>query len=236
VSLTEHFRRRHDPLTSLVLTVPVFLVYHLGILLVSRRNGVDWVSELTLELLDRSTLAYVGVTLLYAGALLGAGLWLRGRSQVKPSALGPVLLESLAWGLLLMATVGWATESMFAAQVALSAAPEPMGPITRVVMAAGAGFHEEVVFRVILFAGGGFFLRHVVGLRPFVAVALAAAGSSFVFAVAHYLGPFGDPFTLPSFTFRFLAGLFLAGVYRFRGFAVAVYSHSLYDLFVFFLI
>ena len=29
----------YDPLTSLVLTIPVFLVYHLGILLVDMRNG-----------------------------------------------------------------------------------------------------------------------------------------------------------------------------------------------------
>jgi hypothetical protein len=232
VALRDHLRRRHDPLTSLVLTVPVFLVYHLGILLVSRRNGVDWVSELTLELLDRSVGAYVAVTLAYAAGLLVAGLWLRGRAQVHPSALGPVLLESLVWGLLLMLTVGWATQSIFATQVG----PPPMGPLTKVVMAAGAGFHEELVFRVGLFAGGSHLLRLWTRLRAPTILAVAAIGSSLLFAAVHYAGPLGDPFGLPSFTFRFLAGLFLTAVYRFRGFAVAVYSHTLYDLLVFFVV
>ena len=55
-----------------------------------------------------------------------------------------------------------------------------------------------------------------------------------VFSLAHYLGPLGDHFTLTSFVFRALAGLWFTLVYRLRGFAVAVYAHALYDLFVFF--
>jgi hypothetical protein len=227
-----YLKRRHDPLTSLVLTVPVFLVYHLGILLVPTRNGVDWVSEATLELLDRSLLAYVGVTLGYAAGLLGAGLWWRGRGQVRPSALGPVLAEGTVWALLLMATVGWATGVLVGNQVG----PAQMGPLTKVVMAAGAGFHEELVFRVGLFAGGAYALKRLTRMRPPMAVAVAAVASSLLFSAAHYVGPFGDALGLASFTFRFLAGLFLAGVYRYRGFAVAVYGHALYDLMVFFIL
>ncbi|MFW5875777.1 MAG: type II CAAX prenyl endopeptidase Rce1 family protein [Myxococcota bacterium] len=234
--LVEHFRRRHDPLTSLVLTVPVFLVYHLGILLVDRRNGVDWVTDATLALLDRSLWGYVVVTLGYGAGLLGAGLWLRGRASVRPSALGPVLVESLLWGLVMLATVGWATRALFAGPAAAQVGAAPMGPVTRLVMAAGAGFHEELVFRALLFSGGTGLLRRFTRFRPSGAVLAAAAGSSFLFAVAHYIGALGDPFSLPSFTFRFLAGLFLAALYRFRGFAVAVYSHALYDLLVFFVI
>lgn len=228
----DHLRHRHDPLTSLVLTVPVFLVYHLGILLVDRRNGVDWVSGLTLELLDRSLVGYVAVTLAYAGALLGAGLWLRGRAHVHPSALVPVLVESLAWGVLMMISVGWATGRIFAGQVGTAG----MGPLTKLVMAAGAGFHEELVFRVILFAGGAEALRRLGRLGGPAGWIIAAVASSLVFSAVHYVGALGDPFRLVSFTFRFLAGLFLAAVYRFRGFAVAVYSHTLYDLLVFFAI
>ena len=56
-------RSKPDPLTSLVLTMPVFLIYHLGILLIDMRNGVDWVTELTFRLLDASIPAYVAVTI-----------------------------------------------------------------------------------------------------------------------------------------------------------------------------
>lgn len=229
MAVLSYLRRRHDPLTSLVLTVPVFLVYHLGILVVPGRNGVDWVSGATLALLDRSGLAYVGVTLAYAAGLLGAGLWLRGRSQVRPAALWPVLGEGLLWALLMMGTVGWATGVLVGAQ----AGAAPAGPLTKVVMAAGAGFHEELVFRVGLFGGGAHVLRRL-ALPRVGAFAVAGVGSSLLFSAAHYVGPMGEAVGLASFAFRFLAGAFLAAVYWFRGFAVAVYGHALYDLMVFF--
>ena len=63
---------------------------------------------------------------------------------------------------------------------------------------------------------------------------IAAPIAAVVFSAAHYVGALGDQFTLASFTFRALAGLWFTLVYRFRGFAVAVYTHTLYDLFVFF--
>ena len=52
----------------------------------------------------------------------------------------------------------------------------------------------------------------------------------------HYIGALGDDFTIASFVFRFLAGVYLTLVFRFRGFAVAVYSHAIYDVIVLFLL
>ena len=45
-------------------------------------------------------------------------------------------------------------------------------------------------------------------------------------------GPWGDDFSLESFSFRFVLGMMLAGVYIFRGFATVVYAHFLYDVYV----
>ncbi|MBW2463694.1 MAG: hypothetical protein JRH11_18735 [Deltaproteobacteria bacterium] len=93
-------RDRHDPLTSLVLTVPVFLVYHLGILFIDLRNGVDLVSGLTFRLLEQSIGAYVAVTVGGAMALVGAGVFLRrGDKRFQPRELVPVLVESAVRGL-----------------------------------------------------------------------------------------------------------------------------------------
>ena len=58
----------------------------------------------------------------------------------------------------------------------------------------------------------------------------SVALSSLVFALAHYLGP--ESFTVFTFTFRTLAGLIFATIFLFRGFAVAVYTHCLYDVYV----
>lgn len=223
--------QRHDPLTSLLLTIPVFLVYHLGILLIDMRNGVDLVSGLTFELLEHSLLAYLGVTFGYALAIGFAVFFLRRKGKLKPAELLPVLGESTVLAVVMAFTVGWATSQLFGAQTG----PPAMGPLDKLVMSAGAGFHEELVFRVIIFAGGALLLRKAMKTSELKAGLIMAVVSSLIFSGVHYIGPFGDPFSLVSFTFRALAGLYLVAVFRFRGFAVAVYTHGIYDLIVFFL-
>jgi membrane protease YdiL (CAAX protease family) len=228
--IVAYLTHRHDPLTSLVLTVPVFLLYHLGILLIDLRNGVDLFTELTLGLLERSLLAYVGLTVAIAAGLFAAGWLLRKKGKIKPAALAPVLLESTLLAVVMMITVGWATQQLVPGQTG----PRPFGPLEKIVMSAGAGFHEELVFRVGLFAGGAWLLARRMTERR--ALVIAFVVSSLLFSAIHYVGPFGDPFALGSFLFRVLAGCFLAAVYHFRGFAVAVYTHALYDVMVFFIV
>ena len=106
-------KHRHDPLTSLLLTIPIFLLYHLGILLIQLRNGVDLVSGLTFELLEHSLLGYVGLTLGYAAAIAGAAWWLRRKGKIRPTEWLPVLGESVVLALLMSFTVGWATHQLF---------------------------------------------------------------------------------------------------------------------------
>ncbi|HYE57311.1 MAG TPA: CPBP family intramembrane glutamate endopeptidase, partial [Rhodothermales bacterium] len=53
-----------------------------------------------------------------------------------------------------------------------------------------------------------------------------------IFSAIHYVGPYGDPFTLPSFVFRALFGLALNAVYLLRGFGVAAWTHAIYDVLV----
>ncbi len=225
-----YLTRRHDPLTSLLLTIPVFLLYHLGILGIDLRNGVDLVSTLTFELLNRSLLGYVGVTLGYAAAIAVAAYVLRRRGAIKPAELLPVLGESVFLAILMFFLVGWATNQLFDWQVG----PRAMSPLEKIVMAAGAGFHEELVFRVGLFGGGAWLLSRFARLSKVKAGWIAAVVSSIAFSAIHYVGALGDSFQFVSFVFRMLAGLYLVAVYRFRGFAVAVYTHAIYDLIVFF--
>jgi hypothetical protein len=233
----------HDPLTSLVLTMPVFVIYHLGLLFTDLRNGADLVTGLMLAVLERSVGGYVALTLGVALVIVLVGRHLRASHHVELRALAPVLGESLGWSLLLLVTVGWLTAQIFGAAWAvtpndplaplLQLGPRTLGPIERVVMAAGAGFHEEVVFRVGLFAGSAHALERA-GWSTVRAGVAAALGSAVVFSAVHYVGALGDALTLPSFAFRFFMGVAFAALYRFRGFAVAVYTHFVYDLLVFF--
>jgi len=231
-SIKAYFKRRHDPLTSLVLTVPVFLVYHLGILFIELRNGVDLLSGATFALLERSLWAYIAVTIGVALGLLIAAWFMRKKGHIHPTRLFPVLAESTGLAILMLVTVGWFTAQVFSNQVGGMA----MGPVEKLVMASGAGFHEELVFRVGLFAGTAALLERWKPEKRTLIVLAAALGSSLVFSAVHYVGAFGDPFQLTSFTFRVLTGLFLCTVYQLRGFAVAVYTHTMYDLLVFFVL
>jgi len=227
----------YDPLTSLVLVVPVFLIYHLGILFMDRRNGVDMASTVFFGILKQSVGVYVGVTVAIAAGLIGAGFYLRKKGKARVFAFVPVLVESTLWAIGLSLTVGWATAKLIPGMVeTLQLAAEPMGPIDKLVMSAGAGFHEELVFRVILFGGLAFFLRRVLNVRATWSWLTALVVSSAIFSGIHYVGALGDDFTVASFVFRFLAGVYLTLVFRFRGFAVAVYSHAIYDVIVLFLL
>lgn len=239
----------HDPLTSLVLTMPVFLVYHLGILLTDLRNGADLVTGLMVQLLDRSLLGYVALTLAVAVGIVLAGRRLRASHHVELRALGPVLAESSVWSVVLLVSVGWLTAQLLGAAWGmpldaghavtgelLQIGPRTLGPLERVVMASGAGFHEELVFRVLLFGGGAAALERWARLSAWKAGLAAALGSALLFSAVHYVGALGDAFSLSSFTFRFFMGLAFAALYRYRGLAVAVYTHTIYDLLVFFVL
>ena len=56
--------------------------------------------------------------------------------------------------------------------------------------------------------------------------------SSLIFAAVHHLGVAGEEFTLSAFVYRTLAGAYFGVVYQLRGFAVAAWTHCLYDLYV----
>mgnify|MGYP003335220023 CR=1 FL=1 len=81
---------------------------------------------------------------------------------------------------------------------------------TQLVVSLGAGIYEELLFRVLL-VGGLAWVGLRMGWRRPVAFGTAVVASAVIFSAFHYVGPLGDPFALPSFTFRAMAGLLLAG-------------------------
>ncbi len=113
-----------------------------------------------------------------------------------------------------------------------AAAPPPEGALwTQLALSIGAGLYEELVFRVLL-VGGLFLLFRALLETPTQAYLLAALLGAALFSLVHYVGPLGDPFALPSFTFRFLFGLALNALFLARGFGVAAWTHALYDVLV----
>jgi len=114
----------------------------------------------------------------------------------------------------------------------LAAGLASQGLVARMVMSVGAGVWEEATFRLGLLSGLRSLAGRVVGMRPIFAAAFAFGLSSAIFSAVHHIPPYGDPFSIGVFTFRMLAGVFFGLLFVFRGFAVAVYTHALYDLYV----
>ena len=144
------------------------------------------------------------------------------------SAVLAVLLFVLAQlqGLLLRT----ATVSM---PCAAASAAESIPLAGRLVGYCGAGIYEELLFRLMLLplvAG----LARLAGATPRVSWAAAILVTSLTFSAAHYdlVAPYGEPFALASFAFRFLAGAFFAVLFVYRGFGVAAGAHALYDMLV----
>ena len=72
----------------------------------------------------------------------------------------------------------------------------------------------------------------VFGWKPLGAGIFAAGLGALIFSAFHYVGPYGDPWQLGSFTFRAVAGLLFSGLYLLRGFGITAWSHALYDVFL----
>lgn len=103
--------------------------------------------------------------------------------------------------------------------------------LVQVVTYVGAGIYEEMIFRLLLFTVLTLVLRllFVPGLLLRPAILLISA---MIFAAAHHLGPYGEPFDSYVFWFRAFAGLYFGLLYQFRGFGIAVGAHAGYDVLV----
>ncbi|HEX6272011.1 MAG TPA: CPBP family glutamic-type intramembrane protease [Polyangiaceae bacterium] len=227
--------KRSDPWSDLALTLPIFVAYHLGVAFLPMRNAADVVTHALVRLADDNLAAYGGVTLAL-GALFVSVLMVLGQGhKLELSRFGLIAAEGL-----LYAVVMRFAASLVVGKLHLDAgAPSPLGeigPFAGLVMSLGAGFYEEIAFRVLLFGLGAKVIRlfaepispERARLIPFGWAFVA----SFVFSAWHYVGAFGDPFELRSFVFRWVCGLVFTIIYAFRGFAPAVWTHVIYDVWV----
>ena len=227
-ALWRYLGGRLDGLTSAVLVFPLFLIYQIGILSGRGQNGVDFLTRALIELGQRDVTNYLiamSVLLVVYAAVL---VLLRRRGSFSPQAFGPMLLESSIYALVMGSVILFVMKSFLGVLPGLFIGVR--NPIDVIVISAGAGFHEELIFRVILMGGLAWLLTGLTGKKRAWLIALVA--SSVLFSIAHHIGPAGEAFTFSAFVSRTLAGVFFAIVYQTRGFAVAAWTHALYDVYV----
>jgi hypothetical protein len=228
---------------ELALTLPVFLTYQMGVVFLNVRNATDVVTLQLLRLSHGDRLTYLGLTaglglaMVVVFAALGRGEAFKFRKLLQ------IALEGTAYAIAMGAATSWVVGRMFAGPTARAAAAKPFGGL---VMSLGAGFYEELAFRVALFGLGAKVLvwmltREKVGLvgsapplraGSVLVMIVWALVSAAAFSAMHYVGAISDAFDLRSFAARAVLGLALTLVYVLRGFAAAVWTHALYDVWV----
>ena len=230
-------KTKHDPrnlLTSLVLVFPLFLAYQVGVLFtLPMLNGADFLTVFLFKNVGLSRSAYLAYTLGVAALFAIGVLVLRRRQRFDPGVVVRVLIESAIYALTMGSLIVFVMTRVFHFSPPMSGgAVAEQSLVGRVVMSFGAGVYEETIFRLGIMVGVAAVLEKVVGLGRWVAMAVALAVSAALFSAMHHIPPYGDPFSLGVFTFRALAGAFFGLLFWYRGFAVAVYTHALYDLYV----
>lgn len=229
--MTQYLTVSKSPLYSFIFTLPLFLLYEVGIFLISSRdidqlrNGADVLMRQVLESFGIYGMYGFGGTFLI-GFLIA---FIRQKKNLRTSEIESRFLlimffESIAWATLLVIM-------MIKIPTFLSLSNEDH-LIQQVVLAIGAGIYEEFVFRVLLISGLAILFGLIFNWGEFGKTFLSVIISSAIFSIFHFFGSYGDTFSFPLFFVRFLAGIFLAMIYIFRGFGITAYAHSIYDLFV----
>tara|TARA_Y100001970_G_scaffold89845_1_gene113217 strand:+ start:443 stop:1162 length:720 start_codon:yes stop_codon:yes gene_type:complete len=221
-----------SPLYSFLFTLPLFLLYELGIFLstsnemISMRNGADALLRQLLSAFGMNGFYWIGVVFLLGFIIV---FWLQKKfwehMEIKGKHLLLMMFESIIWALILY---------FFMSNVnILLMNPSGRIIIQKVTLAIGAGIYEEFVFRVLLILGISGILGFVFQWenkykKNLIAMIIAAA----IFSLFHFIGEFGDYFSFNLFMIRFFAGIVLGFLYFFRGFGITSWAHSIYDLII----
>ena len=216
---------------SFLFTLPLFFLYEVNILFLSWddilvvRNGADFLMRNILESFDIYGLYGLGLVF-FLGLLVTYIFFIKEDQQheVNVNFLFIMLAESMLWSVVLYFL-------LFKFMVLLM---NPVGKtiLQQVTLAIGAGIYEEFLFRVLLIAGLsgilGFVFMWDKTFKNIIAVVLSGG----IFSAFHFMGEYGDFFSMELFLIRFFAGLILGVLYMYRGFGITAYTHSIYDLIV----
>ncbi len=216
---------------SFLFTLPLFFLYEINILFLSWddilvvRNGADFLMRNILESFDIYGLYGLGLVF-FLGLLVTYIFFIKEdqKQEVNVNFLFIMLAESMLWSVVLYFL-------LFKFMVLLM---NPVGKtiLQQVTLAIGAGIYEEFLFRVLLIAGLsgilGFVFMWDKTFKNIIAVVLSGG----IFSAFHFMGEYGDFFSMELFLIRFFAGLILGVLYMYRGFGITAYTHSIYDLIV----
>lgn len=237
--LQRYLQETRGPLAAAALTLPLLVLHGAGATLAPEvRNGADVVSVALSAAFAAAgvrdgPLPWLGF---YAAALvvqLGVALWLRHKGALSPRWLLPLLAECAAYaviaGVISSVMTHYLLDAVASRLASTTAAAAEIGAVDAVLVSFGAGFHEELVFRAGGLAGIGRLWLGKTWRTEVPRMTLLLVIGALVFSAAHHIV---EPFAIGPFVFRTAMGLLFGGLFLLRGFAVAAWTHALYDIWV----
>ncbi len=230
--IQDYFQKSKSPFYSFIITLPIFLLYELGLFLMRGtefsyiKNGADVLIE--------DMIATLGFDIFYiSSSIFLLAFFIIAYYQKKnydsftiyKSYLSIMLFESFVYALLLFLLLG--NMSLYLMDISVQDIK------FNIILSLGAGIYEELIFRVfsifILYKFISFIFK---SMRHFSTQFSALLLSSILFSLFHFMGT--ESFSQEAFTIRFIAGILLGILYINRGFGITAITHSFYDIFVIF--
>ncbi|NHZ86284.1 MAG: CPBP family intramembrane metalloprotease [Planctomycetia bacterium] len=230
--LNSYFKQSKSPFYSFIFILPLFVIYEFGISAISSkdlptiRNGAD--------VLLRKILATVGISGIYGMAMfLLIGIIItflinKGefrKLKFKGNYFIFMIFESILWSVILFIILSQG-------QLLLGKGTAKL-LIQQIVLSIGSGIFEEFVFRVVLVSSFALIVGLFFKKQYFYKMSFAVIVAAVIFSLFHFIGDYADIPKTSLFILRFTAGIILGYIYILRGFGIAAYSHSFYNLIVF---
>lgn len=221
-----YFAQSELPLASLVLLLPLLVVYEVGTRHFASNPFANTEHRIIAFKLMQDFFHLFGASGRYLPALAIVGVllaWHIARNdpwRLKTGTLMGMAVEGSFLGLPLLA-VGMVGLHYLAA----GTASDWRGMI---VLSIGAGIYEELVFRLIAFTLLHLVLVDLLDLPKFWAGVATVLAASLLFSLYHYLSD--EPFHWRVFAFRTFAGIYFGVIFMFRGFGITACSHASYDV------
>jgi hypothetical protein len=229
--IKDYFRKSSSPLYSFIITLPIFLIYELGIFWMRNiefnyiQNGADVLIEQIILKLGFDVIYVSSIIFLFILLII---IYYQKRHfnslSISRSYLGVMFLESMVYASILFFLMG----NLYLMDVSTN------DIYCNIILSLGAGIYEELIFRVLSIYISYQSIKFLFRLGKFSANFYAVILSAILFSLFHFIG--AESFNQEAFAIRFIAGIFLASLYVQRGFGITAITHSFYDIFVIFLL
>ena len=227
-----YFKQSKSPFYSFIFILPLFIIYELGISAISSKDLPT--IRIGADVLLRKMLAILGISGIYGMALLllisiTVTFFINkdkfNELKIKKNYFIIMIFESIFWSIILFVI-------LVQGQLLLGKGTGKL-LIQQIILSIGSGIFEEFIFRVILVSGlaliVGLFVKKQYLYRMSISIIIAAV----IFSAFHFIGEYADSPRISLFILRLSAGIILGYIYILRGFGIAAYSHSFYNLIVF---